>query len=536
MPNATDIDRIGALVTQLTPLGNVQRGELIKADDWNTLVNSVISIAQIVLSNEQNLVVPPHEHLEQVSLAWLTPSLRAQIQQGTLSDPASVATVNGLGRQISDLSGRIDKVNAQVSDAMGRLSGLSTTVAQRTADVTHVQQTVQGLTDARQEIMDVRATLSSLQQNVQTAVQASALLTVNGQPVNLGDIEQRLAGVEALKANLTNADGTLLSATDLDNRLQILQTSSVTQDQLTTALQNVQPILSPDQMDAITQQVETGIRNDMQTLATQLTNDVTNKTTALLAGINDTVAKGIADALPGVQNSILGVIRPEIASDIQASADRTTTAFQSKLDAATTSLQASIANETANIDSALPGQITAAINAQVAPTLATLNTNLTNVTNRVTAVETRIATHETNIANLGVQLSQVSQTDAAGRAQLQQSLNAQQQSTTTNLQNLSSQIAAQAQTDNAAINAAVASAKTDILSEAQANATTIANSATAAIATTLRGEMHQVAQDQVAGIQKQVTSIAATVAKHDAEIRQLQGRIKQAPASPEAKG
>ena len=40
MPTPEDLQRLRGLLSQLNSIGNVQRGELIRAEDWNALVQS----------------------------------------------------------------------------------------------------------------------------------------------------------------------------------------------------------------------------------------------------------------------------------------------------------------------------------------------------------------------------------------------------------------------------------------------------------------------------------------------------------------
>jgi len=82
MAQATNqLNRIALLVDKVTPVGNKQRGMRIEADDWNTLVDVALGILQLDRLQEQrsgNLLeerfaLKDHEHLGEVSIAWLTP-------------------------------------------------------------------------------------------------------------------------------------------------------------------------------------------------------------------------------------------------------------------------------------------------------------------------------------------------------------------------------------------------------------------------------------------------------------------------------
>ena len=66
MPTVAELERLQALVGQLVPLAETQRGELIRAQDWNTVVGALIEVARATLSADATETVPPHEHPDQV--------------------------------------------------------------------------------------------------------------------------------------------------------------------------------------------------------------------------------------------------------------------------------------------------------------------------------------------------------------------------------------------------------------------------------------------------------------------------------------
>ena len=74
MASTAQLERVRVLVERLAPLSNAQRGELIRADDWNALVSALVDVARALL-DPTAAGVPTHEHIDQVTLAWLHPCL-----------------------------------------------------------------------------------------------------------------------------------------------------------------------------------------------------------------------------------------------------------------------------------------------------------------------------------------------------------------------------------------------------------------------------------------------------------------------------
>src|SRR5262245_1523945 len=101
MPTVAELERLRALVERLTPLTQIQRGDLIRAQDWNDVVSALLDVARATLAdNAADAPVSAHEHPDQVKMSWLEPSLRALIERGPLSDPAATGKLDDLGRRL----------------------------------------------------------------------------------------------------------------------------------------------------------------------------------------------------------------------------------------------------------------------------------------------------------------------------------------------------------------------------------------------------------------------------------------------------
>src|SRR5688500_2303947 len=88
MPTPQDLDRLRGLLAQLTAIGDARRGELIRADGWDTLVSAGGDLARAVLAVDAADRVPAHEPRDQVTSAWLSPDLRDLLERGPLAAPA----------------------------------------------------------------------------------------------------------------------------------------------------------------------------------------------------------------------------------------------------------------------------------------------------------------------------------------------------------------------------------------------------------------------------------------------------------------
>src|SRR5437867_4954696 len=81
----SQLQRIADLVQRAGTIAAKQRGMRIEAEDWNTIVDILLGVLQIdrlqeqsqAAQLEQRFALRDHEHLGEVNVAWLEPSLQS---------------------------------------------------------------------------------------------------------------------------------------------------------------------------------------------------------------------------------------------------------------------------------------------------------------------------------------------------------------------------------------------------------------------------------------------------------------------------
>lgn len=246
MATVAELERITALVEQLLPLRARRRGELIDADDWNTVVGALLEVARAVVADSDQGVAT-HGHADQVSAGWLEPTLRARIEKGPLADPASVARVAKVERDLAALRRRLDGVGGDVKLVRAAADRLEASDLARESSLTRVVRKVDGLGDARDDVSDVRQTLGTLQGDLErVSAFARDLDDDDGSTVTVGALLERIGTLEGLRERLTSPDGTELNATSLELRLAELENTLVTEEELDEALSSRPPGSLPD--------------------------------------------------------------------------------------------------------------------------------------------------------------------------------------------------------------------------------------------------------------------------------------------------
>ena len=252
MATVAELERLAALTNRLVPLADMRQGTLIRADDWNLLVGAVLELARAVLAEESGGTVGDHEHVEEIDIGWLTPRLRALIEQGGLADPVSTRRLTTIERDGQKLKTQVDLLQSELDKIRVNLNDVKIRDIGRTSDFTILRRKFEAQSDVREEVLDLRATLGTIQENIGRALEVGDSLTVDGELPNFDELFSRVSGLEALRQRLTNPDGTLLDASTLAIRLAELQGTFVTQDQLDDALDDVRTRPPQDLIDRLT--------------------------------------------------------------------------------------------------------------------------------------------------------------------------------------------------------------------------------------------------------------------------------------------
>lgn len=421
MPSVAELDRLQGLVTRLVPLTTTQTGELIKSDDWNTVVGALLETARAVVASASE-AVPAHEHPDQVALGWLDPRLRQLVQQGPLGDPAAVARIDALERRVDRMRGSLDALRDDVAKLRDLITEVSTRDLAREAAVSTLHRTLDGIADARQDVLDVRATMRALQVDVSAASAAVASLRVNGHVVDVADLASRVDRADELRARLTLPTGELLDTAELSKQLATLEHSLVTQQQLDDALEAHRAVLSGDDRAALEDSLRTGLLDDLQAAGKQLSDSVDARVGERLAGIEGQVARAVSDATPGLSASVLGTLRPELAAAAKGAVDEAGAAAAMALGEATDGLRSELGGQIAGVLDTLGGRVADEVGRRLPAQLEAISGRVDGIEGRFAPVEERLAAQEAESSKLDGRFDDLALQEAKERDALESKL------------------------------------------------------------------------------------------------------------------
>jgi hypothetical protein len=417
MPTAENLTQLQTLLNQLLPIAQTRTGELIRAEDWNTLVGSVMSLARTLLQQEEATEVPAHGHVDQVSADWLVPALRDQLQRGPLADPAMQARLLSIEQQLRALLKQVDGQREDLTGVRGRLADIATRDIVREAAVTDVSRRVSGLGDARGEVLELRKSIGTVQSDMGTVLAAARSLQAGGQPVDVAALVGRVTTLESFRQGFTAASGQVLDAATIEQRLAENRNQFVTQSQLDDALRTRSGTISPDIVAGIEDRVGSSLRTQTAAAFETFADQVRTETQTRLSGVGDLVTSRINDALPGVTTSVTNSLTvtinkakdDAIAASVEQAAANTA--------ARETALRADLARQTSDIRASFGSTVKDQLAQQLPGALAGVKADVAAIGTKADQLGTIVGTVEATVGRQGEAVAALQQD--AGRVRLE---------------------------------------------------------------------------------------------------------------------
>jgi len=253
MPSLEVLDALQAIVKKLGPLGNVQRGDPLRASDWNQLVDCLVHITNTLLDREASCTLPDHDHPDQVSLDWLDPNLKRIMEKGPLHEPEAMARLGKLERDLAKLRASLKENDTHVAQIRGNVHEIGTSKIGQEGRLKNLELRLKNLPDARQDVLTLNERVSSMVGKLDQTLAFEERLNVDGEPVDLAELQVELSKIRELRDGLTDQNGNLWTSDTIRRELTQLQNELVTQEDLELALERINtggPILNP-QIEAL---------------------------------------------------------------------------------------------------------------------------------------------------------------------------------------------------------------------------------------------------------------------------------------------
>ena len=228
MATTNELERIGDLVRRLGPLANKARGMRIEAGEWNTLVDVLLGVLQVERARTESTLVTlqerfaprDHDHLGDVTDAWLDPDLQSRLGASTGSVPARTAIAE-LEARLASLGTEVARLTGLVAEQQKQLDRSAVTELDRSRVLKQFDDRFAGVENVRTQVATLSTDVSGVTTNVTALLDLRrGLSDPQGNPIDFVKMRQDLTDVQALRENLKGVDGSLLRLRDVELKLQ----------------------------------------------------------------------------------------------------------------------------------------------------------------------------------------------------------------------------------------------------------------------------------------------------------------------------
>ena len=403
MPTVEDLERLTALLKRLGPVADQRAGELIRADDWNLVVDAVIETARSLVEAEAR-GVEPHDHPDQVQIGWLDPRLRQIVEGGPLGDPGAMARVDALERADTKLTAALEQLRAELEQMRSRMRDVATRDLERESSVNVVRRKVEGIADGREDVLAVRAGLDAMRGRVGRAIELAEKLEVGGEPPDLGALDERVKAIEDLRERLTLPSGEPFDGATLERRLTELQATLVTEEELDQALEDRRAQLDPADRAAIEDGLRTSFEGDLSARDDALRNEIDTRTDSKLADVGTVVSRAVADATPGITDAAVARTRQELDARLPGVRQQAVADARAQLDARSTELRAESAAGLSQVRQELTGLVGSQVDQRLATVLPAIQQEMGGLTEFVKGLDGRLERTEATTGGLNARV------------------------------------------------------------------------------------------------------------------------------------
>jgi hypothetical protein len=261
-----------------------------------------------------------------------------------------------------------------------------------------VRRVVETIDKRKDAITELRQTFESIHSKVDTAIEASSRLVVDGKPVDMEALDRRMKTVEDLRASVqTNVTG-------FENRITQLQKSTVTQAQLNEALGKHKAEVSPEQVVLLQSNVSTVLRTEFKRSFETLGSDIGRTVDVKLASVDARVAQRIDERLPAVVGPAFEGVKAQIVSSVEQLRGETKTAV-SQSAAAVAAVKQDLTGTIATLQTSLTG-VRKDVDLTL-PRLTDLQSAVTLVQRDTTSALAKVTAHATEIQTVRARAEQI---------------------------------------------------------------------------------------------------------------------------------
>ena len=389
MAATTQLPKIAEFVDRIGGLGAKQRGMRIEANDWNALVDVLKGVLEIERAQEdttqsaldQRYALRDHEHLGQVTMAWLDPALQASLAQ-TTGSPARQSLAE-LQQKVDSLAAEVARLTTRVSTQQQAIDRFAVNDVDRAKALGAFETRFAGIENLRTQVTGLAAQFDGFRTNVNTVLDLKKSLSdASGAPIDVAKLRQDVTDLGVLRENLKGADGNLLRLRDVELQLKELSDAAgvsgagALDARIGKAASEVEGRLS-QRVDDRTNSVRQELLAVQATAAGKIEADATAAVTAALGNVEPTITAKVAEA----EARLTAALNDNVATSVKAAQDSITAATSTLLDqrvaAVSDQVKAAAAAARTDLATSLRNDLSAQISTSVQQQAAAIEARLT---------------------------------------------------------------------------------------------------------------------------------------------------------------
>lgn len=410
-----DLSRIAALSDRLAPLTDKSRGMRIEAAEWNALVATLRGILEVdrlqeiaVFSGlDQQFARKAHEHIGEVRLDWLDPSLQAALGGRGDAGGGSVATRTALAdmdRKIDALGAAVAKLTERIETLQRQLDRSAVNEFDRDRKLRTFDDRLSAVDSLRTLVTDSVTDINGIKRSIDDVLKLRQSLTdPAGQPIDVAGLRDKVAGLDALRDNMLGADGQPLRLRDIELKIKDID--------------DIVGVGAAGGLDKRLGELSAALETKLDAKSAQRTDTLAAALRDEQARAGARTATDLNAALDAAKTSIAGTVDQRVAAlqnDVNRRVDeRTKTAGDALKQELSQTFTAQIDTKFADIPRQVKTSVDAARVASEAVLLDKLSGQITtNLQTQVQQVETRLADRVQQAA-VGIRAEAKAQLDAS---------------------------------------------------------------------------------------------------------------------------
>jgi hypothetical protein len=385
----TQLDRIATLVDKLTPVADKQRGMRIEADDWNTLVDVALGILQLDRLQElrtgnlleERFAAKDHEHLGEVSIAWLDADLQSRLggANATVSTRQALADMD---QKVRALSAEVNRLSTLVATSQKSLDDTQVREVDRSKALLDFDRRFKGVEDMKTLVTTLSGDVTSIRTNVDKVLDLRrSLQDAAGNPIDVVQIGQDVADLKLLRANLNGADGQPIRLRDIESKIQDI--ANVVGTGAAGGLDGRLAVLSASIQDSVNAKTQTLVTDSQNSLRGEIVASETRMRSEVQAAsiqTRDTVQQQFSAQIDATETKFNAALATSIAAqaaDVRQDAlSATNSLLNQRLAEVPDQVRAQVATAVNALGATLAGNLQVSLAASVASTVKDVQTQL----------------------------------------------------------------------------------------------------------------------------------------------------------------